>query len=114
VPTAIVPIVLVALLFDFIDGFHDAANSIAKLRPIGGVCAETAGALTLIGTAPGGIPVSATQTLNGSIMGVGAIQRLSAVRWGAAGRILWARLLTIPASVLVAGAARLRLRVLVA
>jgi PiT family inorganic phosphate transporter len=75
---------------------------ITKLRPVGGFCAETAGALTLIGTAMGGIPVSTTQTISGSIMGVGAIQRLSAVRWGVAGRILWAWVLTIPASALVA------------
>ena len=75
---------------------------ITKLRPVGGFCAETAGALTLIGTAIGGIPVSTTQTISGSIMGVGAIQRFSAVRWGVAGRILWAWILTIPASALVA------------
>jgi inorganic phosphate transporter, PiT family len=76
---------------------------ITKLRPVGGFCAETAGAITLIGTAIGGIPVSTTQTISGSIMGVGAIQRFSAVRWGVAGRILWAWILTIPASALVAG-----------
>src|SRR5262247_3638558 len=63
---------------------------ITKLRPVGGFCAEAAGAITLIGTAVGGIPVSTTQTISGSIMGVGAIQRFSAVRWGVAGRILWA------------------------
>jgi PiT family inorganic phosphate transporter len=77
---------------------------ITKLRPVGGFCAETAGALTLIGTAVGGIPVSTTQTISGSIMGVGALQRLSAVRWGVAGRILWAWILTIPASALMAAA----------
>src|SRR5215475_5535965 len=75
---------------------------ITKLRPVGGFCAETAGAITLIGTAVGGIPVSTTQTISGSIMGVGAIQRFSAVRWGVAGKILWAWILTIPASALVA------------
>jgi inorganic phosphate transporter, PiT family len=75
---------------------------ITKLRPVGGFCAETAGAVTLIGTALGGIPVSTTQTISGSIMGVGSLQRLSAVRWGVAGRILWAWILTIPASALVA------------
>jgi PiT family inorganic phosphate transporter len=75
---------------------------ITKLRPIGGFSAETAGALTLIGTAIGGIPVSTTQTISGSIMGVGAMQRLSAVRWGVAGRIIWAWVLTIPASAVVA------------
>ena len=60
---------------------------ITKLRPVGGFCAEAAGAITLLGTAIGGIPVSTTQTISGSIMGVGAIQRFSAVRWGVAGRI---------------------------
>ena len=78
---------------------------ITKLRPIGGFCAETAGALTLISTAIGGIPVSTTQTISGSIMGVGAIQRFSAVRWGVAGKILWAWILTIPASAIVAAVA---------
>jgi PiT family inorganic phosphate transporter len=83
---------------------------ITKLRPVGGFCAETAGAVTLIGTALGGIPVSTTQTISGSIMGVGAIQRFSAVRWGVAGRILWAWILTIPASALVAAATWFLLR----
>src|SRR5205809_126433 len=78
---------------------------ITKLRPFGGFCAETAGAVTLIGTALAGIPVSTTHTITGSIMGVGAIQRFSAVRWGVAGRIVWAWLFTIPASALGAGAA---------
>jgi PiT family inorganic phosphate transporter len=85
---------------------------ITKLRPVGGFCAETAGALTLIGTAVGGIPVSTTQTITGCIMGVGALQRFSAVRWGVAGRILWAWILTIPASALVAAACWLLLRTL--
>ncbi len=75
---------------------------ITKLRPIGGFCAETAGALTLIGTAFAGIPVSTTHTISGSIMGVGAMQRFSAVRWGVAGRIVWAWILTIPAAAGVA------------
>jgi PiT family inorganic phosphate transporter len=87
---------------------------ITKLRPVGGFCAETAGALTLIGTAIGGIPVSTTQTISGSIMGVGAIQRFSAVRWGVAGRILWAWILTIPASALVAAVAWALLRLVTA
>src|SRR5689334_12640255 len=81
-----------------------------KLRPVGGFCAEAAGALTLIGTAIGGIPVSTTQTISGSIMGVGAIQRFSAVRWGVAGRIVTAWILTIPASAAVAGVSWLLLR----
>ena len=77
---------------------------ITKLRPVGGFSAETAGALTLLGTAVAGIPVSTTQTISGSIMGVGALQRFSAVRWGVAGRIVWAWILTIPASAIVAAA----------
>jgi PiT family inorganic phosphate transporter len=83
---------------------------ITKLRPVGGFCAETAGAITLIGTAIGGIPVSTTQTISGSIMGVGALQRLSAVRWGVAGRIFWAWVFTIPASSLIAAGTWLLLR----
>src|SRR5881409_3772538 len=83
---------------------------ITKLRPVGGFCAETAGAITLIGTAIAGIPVSTTQTISGSIMGVGAIQRFSAVRWGIAGKILWAWTLTIPASGIVAAATWMLLR----
>ena len=64
--------------------------------------AETAGAVMLIGTAVGGIPVSTTHTITGSILGVGATQRLSAVRWGLAGRSVWAWILTIPLSALIA------------
>ena len=75
---------------------------LTKLRPVGGFCAETAGAVMLIGTAVAGIPVSTTHTITGSIVGVGATQRLSAVRWGLAGRIVWAWILTIPLSALIA------------
>src|SRR5207245_3900793 len=75
---------------------------ITKLRPVGGFSAETAGALTLLGTATFGIPVSTTHTITGAIMGVGSLQRFSAVRWGVAGRIIWAWIVTIPASALVA------------
>jgi len=74
---------------------------ITKLRPVGGFSAETAGAITLIGTAIGGIPVSTTHTISGSIMGVGSITRFSAVRWGVAGRIVVAWVFTIPAAGLV-------------
>ena len=77
---------------------------LTKLRPVGGFCAETAGAVMLIGTAIGGIPVSTTHTIAGSIMGVGATQRFSAVRWGVAGRIVWAWILTIPLSGALAAA----------
>jgi len=77
---------------------------ITKLKPVGGFCAETAAATSLLGTALAGIPVSTTHTIAGGIMGVGSVQRLSAVRWGLAGRIVWAWVLTIPVSGLVAGA----------
>jgi len=82
---------------------------LTKLRPVGGFCAETAGAVMLIGTAVGGIPVSTTHTITGSIMGVGATQRFSAVRWGLAGRIIWAWILTIPVSGFIAAIAWLLL-----
>jgi len=84
---------------------------ITKLRPVGGFSAETAGALTLLGTAIGGIPVSTTHTISGSIMGVGAITRLSAVRWGIAGRIVTAWIFTIPAAALVSALAWLLFQV---
>lgn len=81
---------------------HTMGSKITKLKPIGGFCAETAGAITLFGTAAAGIPVSTTHTITGAIVGVGSTQRLSAVRWGVAGKIVWAWVLTIPASGLVA------------
>jgi inorganic phosphate transporter, PiT family len=76
---------------------------ITELRPIGGFCAEFAGATTLIGTAMFGIPVSTTHTITGAIVGVGSMKRLSAVRWGVAGKIVWAWILTIPLSFLCGG-----------
>jgi inorganic phosphate transporter, PiT family len=81
---------------------HTMGSKITKLKPVGGFCAESAGAITLFGTALAGIPVSTTHTITGAIVGVGAIQRLSAVRWGVAARIVWAWLLTIPASAAMA------------
>ena len=77
-------------------------TKIAKLQPVGGFCAETAGALTLFGATAAGIPVSTTHTITGSIVGVGATKRFSAVKWGVAGRIVWAWVLTIPAAGFVA------------
>lgn len=77
---------------------HTMGSKITKLKPVGGFCAETAGAVTLFGTALAGIPVSTTHTITGAIIGVGATNRLSAVRWGVAKRIVWAWVLTIPAS----------------
>lgn len=75
---------------------------ITKLQPVGGFCAETGGALTLFLATNLGVPVSTTHTITGSIMGVGAVQKLSAVRWGVAQKIVWAWVITIPASALVA------------
>ena len=74
---------------------------ITKLTPFGGFSAETAGALTLLGTAHFGIPVSTTHTITGAIVGVGASRRLTAVRWGVTGRIVWAWILTIPGAALI-------------
>jgi PiT family inorganic phosphate transporter len=75
---------------------------ITKLKPVGGFCAETAAALTLAYVTLTGTPVSTTHTITGSIVGVGATRRLSAVKWGVAGRIVWAWILTIPAAAFVA------------
>jgi len=80
---------------------HTMGSRITKLKPVGGFCAETAGAITLFSTALAGIPVSTTHTITGAIIGVGATTRLSAVRWGIARRIVWAWVLTIPASAAV-------------
>ncbi len=77
---------------------------ITKLKPVGGFCAETGGALTLFLASALGIPVSTTHTITGAIVGVGSVRRASAVRWGVAGNIVWAWVLTIPASALIAGA----------
>jgi inorganic phosphate transporter, PiT family len=84
---------------------HTMGSKITKLKPVGGFCAETAGAVTLFGTALAGIPVSTTHTITGAIIGVGATNRLSAVRWGVARRIVWAWVLTIPASAAVSATA---------
>ncbi len=73
-------------------------HNLTPLKPMGGFCAETAGAITLFGTAALGIPASTTHTITGSIMGVGAAKRVSAVRWSVAAKIIWAWILTIPAS----------------
>jgi PiT family inorganic phosphate transporter len=73
-------------------------TKIVKLQPVGGFCAETAGAITLFGATAFGIPVSTTHTITGSIVGVGSAKRFSAVKWGVAGRIVWAWVLTIPAA----------------
>ncbi|MBK8303086.1 MAG: inorganic phosphate transporter [Pyrinomonadaceae bacterium] len=77
-------------------------TKIVKLQPVGGFCAETAGAATLFLATATGIPVSTTHTITGAIVGVGSAKRLSAVKWGIAGRIVWAWVLTIPAAALIA------------
>lgn len=81
---------------------HTMGSRITKLRPIGGFAAETGGAIAIQLATHWGIPVSTTHTITGSIVGVGATTRLSAVRWGIAGRIVWAWLLTIPAAAVMA------------
>jgi PiT family inorganic phosphate transporter len=91
---------------------HTMGSRITKLRPVGGFCAETGGALAILGATHFGIPVSTTHTITGAIVGVGATQRLSAVRWGLAGRIVWAWVVTIPASALIAAASYLALAAL--
>jgi PiT family inorganic phosphate transporter len=80
-------------------------QKITKLKPVGGFCAETGGALTLFLATALGIPVSTTHTITGAIVGVGSTQRMSAVRWGVAGNIVWAWIFTIPASAFVAAIA---------
>ena len=77
---------------------HTMGSKITKLQPVGGFAAETAGAISLFTATNLGVPVSTTHTITGAIIGVGSIKRLSAVRWGIAGRIVWAWILTIPIS----------------
>ena len=81
---------------------HTMGSKITKLKPIGGFCAETGAALTLAYVTLTGTPVSTTHTITGAIVGVGATRRLSAVKWGVAGRIVWAWILTIPAAATIA------------
>ena len=80
-------------------------QKITKLKPVGGFCAETGGAITLFLATALGIPVSTTHTITGAIVGVGSTRRASAVRWGVAGNIVWAWIFTIPASAFVAAVA---------
>jgi len=82
---------------------HTMGSKITKLKPIGGFAAETAGAITLFTSSELGIPVSTTHVITGAIVGVGSVRGLRAVRWNVAGRIVWAWLLTIPASAIIAG-----------
>jgi PiT family inorganic phosphate transporter len=78
---------------------------ITPLKPVGGCCAETSGAIMLFVATGFGVPVSTTHTITGSIIGVGSVRKLSAVRWGVAGDIVWAWILTIPCSAFIAGLA---------
>ena len=82
---------------------------ITKLQPVGGFCAETAGAITLFMATSLGIPVSTTHTITGAIVGVGTVRKLSAVRWGVAGRIVWAWVLTVPGAAAIAALTELGL-----
>jgi PiT family inorganic phosphate transporter len=81
---------------------HTMGSRITKLQPVGGFAAETAGAISLFTATHLGVPVSTTHTITGAIIGVGSIRRLSAVRWGVAGRIVWAWILTIPMAGVIA------------
>jgi PiT family inorganic phosphate transporter len=83
---------------------------LTHLQPIGGFCAETAGAIALLGSATFGIPVSTTHTITGAIVGVGSTRRLSAVRWGVARNVVWAWILTIPCTALIAALIYLSVR----
>ncbi len=85
-------------------------SRITRLRPFGGFCAETAGGITLLIASRLGVPVSTTHTITGAIVGVGASGRLSAVRWGVAGRIVWAWILTIPMAAAIAAGTYLMVR----
>jgi PiT family inorganic phosphate transporter len=80
---------------------------ITKLQPVGGFCAETSGAATLFLATALGIPVSTTHTITGAIVGVGSVRKLSAVRWGVAGRIVWAWVLTVPCAAAISAAAEM-------
>ncbi|HEY0585769.1 MAG TPA: inorganic phosphate transporter [Pseudoduganella sp.] len=80
-------------------------QKITKLKPVGGFCAETGGAITLLMASFWGVPVSTTHTITGAIVGVGSAQKMSAVRWGVAGNIVWAWIFTIPASAFIAAVA---------
>ncbi|MBE0591126.1 MAG: inorganic phosphate transporter, partial [Gemmatimonadales bacterium] len=88
-------------------------SRLTKLKPVHGFCAETGGAVSVFLASWLGIPVSTTHVITGAIVGVGSAQRISSVRWGLAGRIVWAWVLTIPASAGIAGIAYLALHVVI-
>src|SRR5262245_2744686 len=106
IPTAVVLAAHAAIALGTLSGgwriVRTMGTRITKLKPVGGFCAETAAELTLAYVTLTGAPVSTTHTITGSIVGVGATRRLSAVKWGVAGRIVWAWILTIPAAATMA------------
>jgi len=85
-------------------------QKVAKLKPVDGFCAETGAAISLFFSSGFGIPVSTTHTITGAIMGIGSLRRISAVRWGVAGRIVWVWILTIPCSAVISALAYLLVR----
>jgi len=89
---------------------HTMGSKITKLQPVGGFAAESAAAISILIATQTGVPVSTTHAITGAIVGVGATRRLSAVRWGVAGQIVWAWVLTIPAAFVIAAATYLVLR----
>ncbi|HYI11391.1 MAG TPA: inorganic phosphate transporter [Thermoanaerobaculia bacterium] len=105
IPTWVVLAAHAAIALGTLSGgwriIHTMGSKITRLQPVGGFAAETAGAITLFIATAFGVPVSTTHTITGAIVGVGATRRLSAVRWGIAGRIVWAWILTIPMSALI-------------
>src|SRR6266850_3493493 len=116
IPTYVVLIAHAAIALGTLSGgwriVHTMGSKITKLRPVGGFCAETAGAITLFGATFSGIPVSTTHTITGAITGVGSTTRLSAVKWRVAGRIVWAWVLTIPAAATFAAISFLLIRLI--
>src|SRR6185437_6495706 len=90
---------------------HTMGSKITKLQPVGGFAAETSAALSILIATQTGVPVSTTHAITGAIVGVGATRRLSAVRWGVAGQIVWAWILTIPAAFFIAAGTYTLLRV---
>lgn len=79
-------------------------NKLSKLRPVDGFCAEGAASLVLFGASAIGVPISTTHTITGAIVGVGTLKGIRAVKWGVAGNIVWALIITIPASALISAA----------
>ena len=106
VPAWVIVTCYVAIAFGTLVGgwriVKTMGQKITKLKPVGGFCAETGGAITLFLATSLGIPVSTTHTITGAIVGVGSTRKVSAVRWGVAGNIVWAWIFTIPAAALMA------------